>query len=306
MEAREKLRLLKALPLFARLPSSKLAALSKFLDPLDFRDGAMIFEEGSAGDSLFLVSSGHIRIQKSAAPAGARSAFKDLAILGPGDCLGEMALFDEKTPRSARATAEGDAVLFRLGRQELRRWLDANPALAGGFFTELVQTLTKRLRRSSNELTLLFDLSQRLLEPVASGKELLQQALRHLLPHLEGAWSAGAYLYNEFNAEMELAAAEGDFGPAARELEKHPLRETKNAWIDERRYAICLPGRERPRGYLVFQRASAPSGEEKNETARTLTTAGRLIASALENVEHRAEETLRARLATSRQYAPGF
>ena len=306
MDAKEKLKLLKSLQLLDQIPEDKLSTLSDFLEPCTFADGGVVFEEGSTGDSLYFISAGHIRISKKVVQDSGAAAFKDIAIIGPSDCFGEMALIEESAPRSARAAAAGEAVLFKLGRKELNRWLESNPALALGFFAELVQVLSKRLRRSSNELALLFDLSQWLLEPIAGGKELLTKVLRHTVPHFEGTWTGGAYLYNQFNEEMEIVAVEGAFKTEAGD--KPPsFRDKKLVWLDGNTVAVSLPGLKRVEGYLVLRTPVDIGGEAKNEIGRTLTTAASLIASALENLQFRTEDTLRARLKTSTEsYGPGL
>ncbi|MBI3548893.1 MAG: cyclic nucleotide-binding domain-containing protein [Elusimicrobia bacterium] len=302
MSDQDKLKLLKSLRLLERIPQDKLSALGDFLEPQTFKDGAVVFDEGSVGDSLFFVSSGCIRIMKKVKEADGGTAYKDLAVLHPGDCFGEMVLFDESAARSARAAASGESVVLKLERKQLVRWLESNPSLAVGFFTELVQVLSQRLRRSSNEQTLLFDLTQWLLEPVQSGKELLKKVLSHLVPHMEGTWTAGAYLYNEFNDEMDLVASEGSFSDDKVEMP----RSSDSTWIDEKNYLIPFPGKKKLQGYLIFRTANPLPPQEKAEISRTLTTAARLIASSLENINFRTEDSLRSRLAESKRYAQGI
>ena len=305
MDDAEQLKLLKSLFLLDQVPEDKLASLSGSLAAEEYREGDVVFEEGSQGDSLYFVSGGRIKILKRVLAADGTPGFKDLAIFGPGECFGEMALFDSTVPRSARAQASGPTALFKLGRPQLLEWLEANPQLAIGFFTELAQVLSKRLRRSSNELTLLFDLSQWLLEPMASGKELLQKVLKHLVPHLEGSWTAGAYLYSEFNDEMDLVATDGDFAAVASQLPAPDKVGPENRWLDGRTYLVPFPGERHIQGYLVFRSAKDLAGEDKTEVGRTLTTTARLITSALQNIAHRAENAMRDRLHTSR-LAQGF
>lgn len=307
MQPAEKLKALKALPLFSNIPEESLPGLAAHLADERRADGEVVFEEGSTGDALYFVASGRVRIQKSVLDASGKPGVKDLAILDAGDCFGEMALFERAAPRSARAQASGETVLFALGRAELLKWLESNPSLAVGFLTELVQLLSKRLRRSSNELTLLFDLSQWLLEPVAGGKELLAKVLRHLVPHLEGRWSAGAYLYNPFNEELELVATEGGFTPPASGLPGPKDPAAGSAWPDPKTCVVSFPGpRQSLQGYLVFRAAAEPSPADRTEAGRALTTVARLIASALENIAHRSEESMRARLAESRTRGAGI
>ncbi|MEK7656928.1 MAG: cyclic nucleotide-binding domain-containing protein [Elusimicrobiota bacterium] len=292
------LKLLKSLRLLASIPEEKLATLSDFLLPTPFKDGETIFEEGTKGESLFFISEGHVRIAKRL-PSKDKPAYKDLAILAPGDCFGEMSLMEEDADRSANAIASGECVLLRLSRQDLHRWLKSDPVLATAFFSQLVKVLAGYLRRSSNELTLLFDLSQILLEPFPNPRDLLVRVLDCLLSHMEGDWSAGAYVYNEFNDEMDLAAAEGDFASVPEEL-KTAAPAAASSWLDDRTYRVVFPGKKRATGFFLFRRAAALAAEEKNEVTRTLTTTARLITTAIENIAFRTEETLRARLNTSR------
>jgi CRP-like cAMP-binding protein len=293
----DKLSLIKTLRLLDGIPDAHLAALADFLKPLELKDGQTLFEEGSAGRSLYFIAAGRIKIGKKAA-----GDYKDLAILDAGDCFGEMALF-ETTPRSARAVAAGETTLFELGREDLDRWLKSNPGLAVGFFAELLQVQSGRLRRTSSELTLLFDLSSLLLEPAATNKELLARALARLLPHLPGPWSAAAFLYNMFNDELELAARQGsfDFAGAAAASAKGDAR-----WLDSSTFAAPLFNPARARGRLIFRAETSLSDEDRTDIGRTLITVARLVSSAVENIDHRTEEDLRGRLRAQQSYGPGI
>lgn len=293
------LGLLKSLHLLSRIPDGQLEKLAGFLETCAYRDGQVIFEEDSPGDSMFFVASGSVRIAKKLDPGQKKSALKDLALLRAGDCFGEMALIDS-VPRSADALAAGETTLLRLNRESLMGWLNSNPTAAMSFFTQLVPVLAGHIRRSSSELTLIFDLSQTLLEPFASGRALLEKVLGQMLPHLEGEWTAGAYLYNVYNDEMDLSAASPGFEKLASRFTAGD-RPSGNSWLDERTYQVVLPAAKTPRGHMVFSRAAPLSPKEKDDAARTLTTTGRLIASALENLGYRVEEILRERLKASSQ-----
>lgn len=297
MDQDEKLRLLKSLHLLDQIPEDKLAALGEFLKPVLLQAGALIFAEGTKGNSLYFVSSGQIRISK--AVAGKIS--KDLALLGPGDCFGEMALIEE-VARSASATAATPSVVFELGRADMNRWLKSHPELAMGFFSELVQLQSKRLRRTSSELALLFDLSSLLLDQTMTANALLTKVLEHVTPHLEGSWSAAAYVYNPFNEEMDFVSAQGDrkFNENSHRLEgPGPM---KNVWIDKYTYHVFLPEDKRPLGYFIFHNAAGVANDGRGETGRTLTMVARLVTAALENINFRTDEILRARLKASQPH----
>ncbi|MCX5797475.1 MAG: cyclic nucleotide-binding domain-containing protein [Elusimicrobia bacterium] len=291
MDPKEKLQLLKSVRLLDQIPEKQLAALGEFLTPVEIADGAVIFEEGAKGDSLYFVTGGRVRISKRVSAGD----MKDLAILGPGDCFGEMALVEDVT-RSAQAAAAGATTLFRLGREDMNRWLKSHPELAVDFFAELVQVLSRRLRRTSSELTLIYDLSHMLLEPWESGKALLAKVLGHVVPHLEGDWSAAAHLYNAFNDEMDFVAGCGPFDFARVQGQLPPVKETRNIWIEDHVYYVSLPGAVRPHGYLIFRSEADLKDDQRADIGRTLTTVAQLLATALENIGHRVEEGLRERL----------
>lgn len=282
-----KVSLLKTLRLLAGISDEKLAKLSGFLHPVRIDNDQILFEEGSLGNSLYFIASGRVLISKKVAGG----EFKDLAILGPGDCLGEMAVL-ETMPRSARASGYGQVELFELRREDLDRWLRENPELAIGFFAHLVKMLSHRLRRTSDELALMYDLSSVLLEPSATNKELLARVLRSVLPHLEGHWNACAFLYNVYNEEMDLVVIEGDF-----DFTQIPApKDGRPGWIEASTFFAPLPGQKRLGGYLLFRAYESFTDEERGEIGRTLTAVARLVQTAVENVDHRTEEQLRARL----------
>lgn len=294
--AADKIKLLQSLHLLDQMPAEKLGELGDFLKDRALKDGETVFEEGSKGESLFFVGSGQVRISKRIA----KDQLKDLAVLSAGDCFGEMAVLETVT-RSARASAVGDTVVLELGRADLSRFLQKNPDLAMGFFTELVQVQSRRLRRTSSELALLFDLSGQLLDRHATPKALLSRVLENVVPHLQGNWSAAAYLYNMFNDEMDLIATHGSFrfeGAAAKVDPK--TRESK--WLDGALYYAPLPGESRPQGHLLFHVADAQNDEDRTENARTIAAVARLVAAGVENIGFRNEETLRNRLRASGSY----
>ena len=47
-------------PLFERLSTEELTYLCSLCKPLHFKGGETVFEEGSLGDSLFIIARGHL------------------------------------------------------------------------------------------------------------------------------------------------------------------------------------------------------------------------------------------------------
>lgn len=291
MDTNERLRLLRSLELFDQYPEERLSVLASYLEPLSLQDGALIFAEGTKGDALYFVASGRVRISKKLADAGE----KDLACVGPGDCLGEMALLDE-VPRSASAYAQGASELLCLKRADLKRWLESDPHLAMEFFAELVQVLSRRLRRTSDEVALLYDLSQLLLMNLSGPKELMARALERVVPHLKGEWSAEARLYNIFEDELDLAARRGE---ALSSDKPEPVPKTGDeSWPDDRTLVLVLRAPKKPLALLRLRSKASLDDTERAEAARTLGAVARLLTSALENLDFRNDEALRERLRT--------
>lgn len=290
MDIRARIDQVKSLALFRHFPEAKLEELARVLSVRTLAAGVMVFEEGSLGDALFLLADGRVRIEKRADAGGVA----ELALLSPGDVFGEMALI-ESAPRSARAVAHTDVALLVLGREDLDRWLGAEPQMAVGFFVELLRVLSHRLRRSSNDLVLLFDLSRLTLQRFDDEVGFLHAVVQSVVPHLEGQWSAAGFLYNEFNDEVTRVATEGPRGESLPET--LPLSETANRWLDATSFCVALGGKTAaPLGFLVARNEADMSPREKGEVEVALTAAGHLVASALQNIRHDAEERLRARL----------
>ncbi|MBI4052323.1 MAG: Crp/Fnr family transcriptional regulator [Elusimicrobia bacterium] len=292
MDKKKTAELLKSLPLAQHIPPNKLNGFLEFLQPVPIENGQIIFEEGSQGDSLFLIAEGKVRIEKKSG-VGEKEQ-KQLAFLGTGDFFGEMALIEE-IPRSAQAVAETDVLLFKLEKKALFKWLKSQPKEAVGFFVELVRVLSQRLRRTSQELTLLFDLSHLVLEKYASRREFISKMLREIIRHLEGSWSGGAYLYNEFNQEMELICTEGPTAPTL-PPQLSNRSEGPTGWISPSTYCVLFPGKPDPMGVFLFQNKALMSLQEKNDIAVTLTATAHLASSCLENLQHQEEEVLKQRL----------
>ena len=97
-----------------------------------FAKGETVILEGSGGAAFFLIDSGE---------ASVSSQGVDLAILGPGDYFGEIALIDGG-PRMATVTAATDLVCYGLTFWEFRPLIERN----GPIGWKLLQALAKRLR----------------------------------------------------------------------------------------------------------------------------------------------------------------
>jgi len=290
MDATERARLLRSLPSFALVPEERLRPLADLLEPLTVEDGASILVEGQESDGLYYIASGRVRVAKRLGEGGE----KDLAFLGAGECLGEMELL-QRSVRSASAYALGRVELLRLKSADLKRWLEADAQAASRFFAGLSDVQAARLRRTSDEVALLYDLSQLLVTSRATAKDLIAHALNRVTPHLQGRWSAEARLYNPFDDETyPVARAGAALGPD--EPEPAPKTADDVSWTDERTLLLALRAPKRLLAVLRFRSEAALDEAKRAEAERTLGAVGRLLTSALENIEFRTDESLRERL----------
>jgi CRP-like cAMP-binding protein len=106
--------LLRAVPLFAGLRGGDLAAVEQLADEIDVPAGTVLTRQGGSGQEFFVIVEGRARVERDG---------RQLAMLGPGDFLGEMALLDEK-PRNATVTVEEPSRLLVIGHPEFHSLLD--------------------------------------------------------------------------------------------------------------------------------------------------------------------------------------
>jgi len=131
-------------PLFLALDEEASVALRASMVEIDLARGQVVFSEGDAGDRLYVIVDGKIKLGTSSSD-GRESL---LAILGPGEMFGELSLFDPG-PRTATATALTETTLLGLGHDALGPWLNGRPGVAQA----LLKALSQRLRRTNENLS---------------------------------------------------------------------------------------------------------------------------------------------------------
>jgi CRP-like cAMP-binding protein len=135
--------MLQGSPLFRGLAPATLDRIAALAGQRAYGRGEIVFSAGDAGDALFGVVSGRIRI--STGSAEGREIF--LNIMEAGDSFGEIALLDGGT-RTATATAIEPSELVSIRREPLFRLLEGEPKAA----LELLRLCGERLRWTSGLL----------------------------------------------------------------------------------------------------------------------------------------------------------
>ena len=133
--------------LFATLDDGELATVAEICREQRYHPGQAIFKEGEPGNRLFLILEGDVRISRDIPGSGEEA----LAILKPGACFGEMAVFD-RSERSTDAISNGGCRLLTISRADLEIVLDLDPELAGKVLRAMVRLLSVRLRATNDNL----------------------------------------------------------------------------------------------------------------------------------------------------------
>jgi len=104
-----------------------------------FQDGEVIFEEGNAGDWIYVVLSGAVEISKKVEDKNVV-----IDIVQPEDVFGELG-FISQSPRSPTARAVGETVLGVIDRN----FLDQEFNKLSGDFITILKTLAERLKKTT-------------------------------------------------------------------------------------------------------------------------------------------------------------
>lgn len=123
----------------ADLDAYALQEVAAVMQPIALAGGAMLFEEGEVGDTLYIVVHGRLAVSV----AGSNGSRRIIAELGRGESVGEMALLTGER-RSARVAAIRDSLLLALSRAAFERVVEQYPRV----MTQLARQLVMRLKGS--------------------------------------------------------------------------------------------------------------------------------------------------------------
>lgn len=131
----EKVILLKTVAMFEQTPEELVAEVASIMEVVDHPKGHRIFDKGDAGESMYIVVSGEVRVFDGATT---------LSLLGERELFGELALLDPK-PRSASVETTRDTRLFRVDGDLFTQLMAANVDIVRG----VLHVLCERLRATS-------------------------------------------------------------------------------------------------------------------------------------------------------------
>lgn len=135
--------IIRKVPLFESLNEADSVEIFSKMSEVSLRRGEALFEEGDEANNLFIVAEGKIKLGHTTSDGRENL----LAILGPGDILGELTLFDQGK-RSGTATAVSSTKLLSLDHKDLMQLIDTHP----GMSKSMLRDLAGRLRRTNTAL----------------------------------------------------------------------------------------------------------------------------------------------------------
>lgn len=101
---------------------------------LKLKAGDVLFEEGTVGDAVYMITSGKVEIRKKANDG----TDEIIGVKGQGDILGEMAMIDD-SPHMATVVAIEDTVISAMSRAEFQRHLETMSPIMRGTVRVIVQ-----------------------------------------------------------------------------------------------------------------------------------------------------------------------
>ena len=123
---------LASVPLFSACSRKELQAVAKATDEVTIPSGKVLCEQGSIGREAFVLVDGTAEVRRNK---------KKVASIGPGTCVGELALLDHG-PRTASVIASTDMTVLVIGVREFAGIIDEIPSITH----KLLKSLASKVR----------------------------------------------------------------------------------------------------------------------------------------------------------------
>ncbi len=138
----DKVDILARSPVFKELPQNVLEAIAQAVQSLVVPDHSIIFREGDPGDSLYIISSGSVRVFRK----NEAGMDMDLSIKGLGETFGEMALLTGES-RTADVETLQETHLMALSKEDFDRLMRDYPDIHRAFVKEMRTWLLRDEKR---------------------------------------------------------------------------------------------------------------------------------------------------------------
>lgn len=135
------IELLRHVDLFEHLTQTQLEELAAQTRELSFRKHAILMTEGDAGESMYVVKSGSVKVYVSDNDGNELVLYQQ----GVGAVIGDIALLDNE-PRSASVSTLEPSTALMIGKLAFLECLRHSPEMA----INIIRSLTQRLRDATD------------------------------------------------------------------------------------------------------------------------------------------------------------
>jgi len=196
--------ILRRVPLFAELSEEDLTWITGGGEAVELAAGELLASEGEPGDALFVIVSGELQVVKRS-----RTTDVPIAVLGPGEIVGEMAIF-EAQPRMASVRAASPARVIRIPRDEILELLRTRPSATLSMLRTVMGRLrsTEAMLREREKLAALGTLSAGLAHELNNPVSAIERSAALLIDRLADAELATRALGAARLTDRQLAAVD--------------------------------------------------------------------------------------------------
>jgi signal transduction histidine kinase len=222
--------MLRRVPLFAELSEEDLSSIAESADAVEVDAGDVLAGEGDPGDALFVIVSGELQVVKRS-----RTTDVPIALLGPGEIVGEMSIF-ESLPRMASVRAVSPTRVIRIGRDEVVDLVSTRPSATMSMLRTVMGRLrgTEAMLREREKLAALGTLSAGLAHELNNPAAAVQRSAALLQEGLD-RWAAatadlGTVVDDQEHATLLAELAAEGARHAATQAPLDPLDASDQAW----------------------------------------------------------------------------
>jgi signal transduction histidine kinase len=164
--------------ILAGLPREALEEIGRLVKKEEHSAGAVLFHEGSSAESLYLLVSGKVSLEKRVQLGSTGTPRRaPISVIGPWQAVGWSSLVSPYVYTSSGVCLE-DSVVYALAGGELRTLMERNPAIGYEVMSRVASITRSRLTNVTATLTYFLSIvSHELKRPIAAVENYLQVVL---------------------------------------------------------------------------------------------------------------------------------